>query len=119
MQPSIRRRTVIASDALPSSLHPVLRRIYRQRGLTSEAELSLELKTLLVPQGLLGIDRACVELQQALAAGAKIVVVGDYDADGATGVALAVSALRALGAAQVDYLVPSRFTQGYGLSPAL
>jgi single-stranded-DNA-specific exonuclease len=119
MPPSIRRRTSLPLAALPASLHPVLRRIYSQRGLVSEAELSLELKTLLVPQGLLGIERACEELHQALAAGAKIVVVGDYDADGATGVALAVSALRAMGAAQVDYLVPSRFTQGYGLSPPL
>jgi single-stranded-DNA-specific exonuclease len=117
--PSIRRRSAVPADALPASLHPVLRRVYSQRGLTSADELSLELKTLLVPQGLLGVDRACDELQQALATGAKIVVVGDYDADGATGVALAVGVLRALGAAAVDYLVPSRFTQGYGLSPPL
>ena len=119
MHPAIRRRSAASAGALPSSLHPVLRRIYSQRGLTSGAELSLQLKTLLVPQGLLGLERAVDELQRALAQGAKIVVVGDYDADGATGVALAVSALRALGAAQVDYLVPSRFTQGYGLSPPL
>jgi len=117
--PVIRRRQATAGDELPASLHPVLRRVYSQRGLTSESELSLDLKTLLAPQGLLGIDRACDELQQALGAGAKIVVVGDYDCDGATGVALGVSALRAMGAAQVDYLVPSRFTQGYGLSPPL
>ncbi|HUQ10558.1 MAG TPA: single-stranded-DNA-specific exonuclease RecJ [Steroidobacteraceae bacterium] len=119
MQPSIRRRTVIARDALPSSLHPVVRRIYAQRGMVSESELSLELKTLLAPQGLLGIHGACDELAAAVTGGARICVVGDYDADGATGVALAVSALRAFGAARVDYLVPSRFTQGYGLSPAL
>ena len=65
------------------------------------------------------IDRACEELLRAVTEGQRIVVVGDYDADGATGVALAVSALRAMGAADVDYLVPSRFTQGYGLSPPL
>jgi single-stranded-DNA-specific exonuclease len=117
--PTIRRRSFAGAAALPAALHPVLRRIYAQRGVTAESELSLELRTLLVPRGLLGIDRACDELAQAVTGGAKLVVVGDYDADGATGVALAVAVLRAFGAAQVDYLVPSRFTQGYGLSPAL
>lgn len=117
--PVIRRRTMASQEALPANLHPVLRRIYAQRGLTSDAELSLDLKTLLAPQALMGLDRACDELAQALAAHAKIVVVGDYDADGATGAALAVSVLRTFGAMNVDYLVPSRFTQGYGLSPAL
>ena len=119
MQPLIRRRHIAPGDSLPASLHPVLRRIYAQRGVISETELSLELKTLLVPQGLLGIDRACDELAQAVTSGARIVVVGDYDADGATGAALAVSALCAFGAKQPDYLVPSRFHQGYGLSAVL
>ena len=119
MQPTIRRRVASASGNLPSTLHPVLRRVYAQRGLTSEAELSLDLKALLPPQGLLGIERACDVLQEAVTSGAKIVVVGDYDADGATGAALAVAALRAMGAVAPDYLVPSRFHQGYGLSAAL
>jgi len=118
MQPVIRRR-VASSGNLPSTLHPVLRRVYAQRGVTSEAELSLDLKALLPPQHLLGIDRACDELQRAMTSGGKIVVVGDYDADGATGAALAVTALRAMGAVAPEYLVPSRFHQGYGLSPAL
>src|SRR5687768_13581402 len=118
MPPVIRRRTA-ATGTLPGTLHPILRRVYAQRGITSEAELSLELKTLLVPQGLLGIDRACDELARAVTGGAKIVVVGDYDADGATGAALAVAALRAFGAVAPDYLVPSRFHQGYGLSAPL
>jgi single-stranded-DNA-specific exonuclease len=119
MQPVIRRRVPTASGNLPATLHPVLRRVYAQRGLTSETELSLELKALLPPHGLLGIERACDELQQAVTSGAKIVVVGDYDADGATGAALGVSALRAMGAVAPEYLVPSRFLQGYGLSPVL
>jgi single-stranded-DNA-specific exonuclease len=119
MQPVIRRRQAAPGAALPDSLHPVLRRVYAQRGVTSPTELSLELKTLLAPSGLLGIERACDELQQAVSSGAKIVVVGDYDADGATGAALAVSVLRAFGAARPEYLVPSRFHQGYGLSAVL
>ncbi|MGH8481396.1 MAG: single-stranded-DNA-specific exonuclease RecJ [Nevskiaceae bacterium] len=118
MQPVIRRRAA-AAGSLPESLHPVVRRVYAQRGLTSETELSLELKALLSPQGLLGIERACDELQRAVTSGAKIVVVGDYDADGATGAALAVAVLRAFGANAPEYLVPSRFHQGYGLSPVL
>jgi single-stranded-DNA-specific exonuclease len=118
LQPVIRRR-VAASGNLPGSLHPVLRRVYAQRGITSETELSLDLKTLLAPQAMLGLDRACDELERAVTGGGKVVVVGDYDADGATGAALAVSVLRALGATAPDYLVPSRFHQGYGLSPAL
>lgn len=118
-QPVIRRRTSSAAANLPATLHPVLRRIYAQRGVTSEAELSLDLKTLLVPQSLLGIDDACDELARAVTSGAKIVVVGDYDADGATGAALAVAVLRAFGASAPDYLVPSRFHQGYGLSAPL
>ena len=119
MPPVIRRRTAFAAANLPTTLHPILRRIYAQRGVTSEAELSLDLKTLLVPQGLLGIDEACDELARAVTTGAKIVVVGDYDADGATGAALAVAVLRAFGASAPDYLVPSRFHQGYGLSAPL
>jgi single-stranded-DNA-specific exonuclease len=118
MSPVIRRR-VAASGNLPSSLHPVLRRVYAQRGVTSESELALDLKMLLPPPGLLGIDRACDELERAVTSGGKVVVVGDYDADGATGAALAVAALRAFGATAPDYLVPSRFLQGYGLSPVL
>jgi len=119
MPPVIRRRVASVGANLPATLHPVLRRVYAQRGLTREAELSLDLKQLLPPQGLLGIDRACDELQQAVTSGGKIVVVGDYDADGATGAALAVAVLRTFGAGAPDYLVPSRFHQGYGLSPAL
>jgi single-stranded-DNA-specific exonuclease len=119
MSPPVIRRRVATGGNLPDSLHPVLRRVYAQRGVTREAELSLDLKTLLPPQGLLGLERACDELQQAVTSGAKIVVVGDYDADGATGAALAVAVLRAFGATAPEYLVPSRFHQGYGLSPAL
>jgi single-stranded-DNA-specific exonuclease len=116
--PVIRRRPFSSQAAFPGSLHPVLRRIYAQRGVTSDVELALDLKHLLPPR-LLGIERACDELQQALAAGRKIVIVGDYDADGATGAALGVAVLRSFGAAPVDYLVPSRFRQGYGLSPVI
>ena len=116
--PVIRRRAPGQPDALPSSLHPVLRRVYAARGVAA-TDLSLELKQLLPPSTLKGIDVASALLQQALEQNLRIVIAGDYDADGATSTALAVLALRAMGATSVSYVVPDRFRMGYGLSPAL
>ena len=104
---------------LPDALHPVLRRVYAARGIASADELALELKHLLPPDALLGLEPAVTILRDAIRAGRCIVVAGDYDADGATACAVAVLGLRALGAARVDYVVPHRVTMGYGLSPAL
>ncbi|HEY1078318.1 MAG TPA: single-stranded-DNA-specific exonuclease RecJ [Fontimonas sp.] len=117
-EPVIRRRAAGQPERLPPSLHPVLRRVYAARGLLP-GELSMDLAELLPPSGLLGIDGAARELADAIERATPIVIAGDYDADGATGTALAVLGLRALGAAKVDYVVPDRFRMGYGLSPAL
>lgn len=117
--PLIRRRPPGDSSGLPAQLHPVLRRAYASRGLTAAADLPLELRALLPPAGLTGIDAAGELLMAAILAQKRIVIAGDYDADGATATAVAVLGLRALGAAHVDYVVPNRFTMGYGLSPAL
>ncbi|MGH8460670.1 MAG: single-stranded-DNA-specific exonuclease RecJ [Stenotrophobium sp.] len=116
--PLIRRRAAGRVDALPATLHPVLRRVYAARGVV-ESDLPLELKHLLPPALLMGATAACALLEDALRRQRKIVIAGDYDADGATSVALALRALRALGATAVDYVVPDRFRMGYGLSPAL
>ncbi|HET8882032.1 MAG TPA: single-stranded-DNA-specific exonuclease RecJ [Solimonas sp.] len=116
--PRIERRAAGNTDALPASLHPVLRRVYAMRGLTA-AELELDAAHLLPPAGLRGIDAAAARVSEAIANGEGIVIAGDYDADGATGVAVAIVGLRALGAARVVYVVPDRFRMGYGLSPAL
>lgn len=119
MSPQIRSRSPLAdSAAFPDSLHPVLRRVYAARGV-QPAQLSLEPKHLLPPSALLGIGPAAEILRTAIRDGEGIVIAGDYDADGATGTALAVLGLRALGAAKVDYVVPDRFLMGYGLSTAL
>jgi single-stranded-DNA-specific exonuclease len=118
MQPVIRRRAPGNPEALPSTLHPVLRRLYASRGVAS-AQLTCDLKHLLAPVALRGLPRACELLEAALRADRKIVVAGDYDADGATGTALAILGLRSLGATQLGYVVPDRFKMGYGLSPAL
>ena len=117
--PIIRRRPPGEPQALPASLPPVLRRVYAARGLNDPAQLALELKSLLPSDSLLGIGPAAELLAQAIRDKRRIVIAGDYDADGATATAVAVLGLRALGAASVDYVVPNRFTMGYGLSPAL
>lgn len=116
--PRIRRRGDIVAWPADSPVSPVLRRIYAARGV-SPADTGLGLADLLVPDGLLGLEKACEVLGTAIAQDRKIVIAGDYDADGATAIAVAVLGLRSLGASQVDYLVPNRFTMGYGLSPAL
>ncbi|WP_052094279.1 single-stranded-DNA-specific exonuclease RecJ [Pseudohaliea rubra] len=102
-----------------AGLHPVLARAYAARGVLDPDELDLSLGRLLPPDALLGADRAAARLAQALATDERILFVGDFDADGATSCALGVRALRAFGAAHVDFLVPNRFEYGYGLSPEI
>ncbi len=113
----LRRRPAADDTHLPASLPPLLRRLYALRGVQAEQELERSVKGMLPWQQLDGIDDAVSLLQQALADGRRIMVVGDFDADGATSTALTVLALRSMGGAAVDYLVPNRFEDGYGLSP--
>ncbi|CVG99982.1 Single-stranded-DNA-specific exonuclease recJ [Serratia marcescens] len=113
----LRRRPAADDTHLPASLPPLLRRLYALRGVQAEQELERGVKGMLPWQQLDGIDSAVSLLQQALADGRRIMVVGDFDADGATSTALTVLALRSMGGASVDYLVPNRFEDGYGLSP--
>ncbi|MBG7602180.1 MAG: single-stranded-DNA-specific exonuclease RecJ [Gammaproteobacteria bacterium] len=115
----IRRQHQINSHELPESLHPVLQTIYLNRGITSSEELDLTLQKLHHSHQLSGIERAVEILLDVLQHQRRILVVGDFDADGATSCALSVRALRAMGACDVDYLVPNRFHFGYGLSPQL
>ncbi|WP_025769235.1 single-stranded-DNA-specific exonuclease RecJ [Thioalkalivibrio sp. HK1] len=110
------------SDPMPDFLqnhHPVLRRVLCARAVRSQNELDHSLKRLLSPDRLLDIERAAALLDEAIDAGRRIVVVGDYDADGATGCALAVRALRRLGAEDVRFEVPDRLRHGYGLSAGI
>ncbi|MFK3925102.1 single-stranded-DNA-specific exonuclease RecJ [Serratia liquefaciens] len=113
----LRRRETADGSHLPASLHPLLRRLYALRGVKAEQELERSVKGMLPWQQLDGIDTAVGILQQALADHRRIMVVGDFDADGATSTALTVLALRSMGGSAVDYLVPNRFEDGYGLSP--
>jgi single-stranded-DNA-specific exonuclease len=116
----IRRRQVSSNTPFSDTgIHPLLARVYRARGVESSAQLDLSLEHLLPPTLLRNADRAATLLADALADDQRIVVIGDFDADGATSTAVAVSALRAFGARHVDYLVPNRFEYGYGLTPEI
>jgi single-stranded-DNA-specific exonuclease len=104
---------------LPESLPPLVRRIYSQRPLAALTELELTLSQLIPPARLKGIDAAVDLLEAALKEGERLLIVADFDADGATSCALALTVLRAFGCAHVDYIVPNRFEYGYGLTPEI
>ncbi|MDR7308039.1 single-stranded-DNA-specific exonuclease RecJ [Rhodoferax saidenbachensis] len=99
-----------------AGVHPLLARLYAARGVHSPEELDDALAKLLPPSTLLGVDRAAVLLADAIAQNLKLCIVADYDCDGATACAVAVRGLRLLGAQHVDYLVPDRVVDGYGLT---
>jgi single-stranded-DNA-specific exonuclease len=115
----VETRSVPAGARFPKDIAPLLARIYAARGLQDALELDRSLGRLITPDALDDIDRAAQRVAQAIRADESILIVGDYDADGATAVALSVSVLRALGANAVDFLVPNRFQFGYGLSPEI
>lgn len=114
MKKLIKRREIPIGNSV--STHPLLDRLYRARHIKNTKELDRTLKSMLNPNQLYGIDQAVNLLVEAYQQQQKIVIVGDFDADGATSTALSVLALRQLGFSDVDYLVPNRFEQGYGLS---
>jgi single-stranded-DNA-specific exonuclease len=111
------RRT--APDADLTGIHPVLARAYAARHITSIAELDHSLERLLPPGQLKGMETAVALLEESVRTGQRILIVADFDADGATSCALAVRALRAMGAQDVRYVVPNRFEYGYGLTPEI
>ncbi|TVT55977.1 MAG: single-stranded-DNA-specific exonuclease RecJ [Azoarcus sp. PHD] len=112
----VSQRTVSAlADA---GIHPLLARLYAGRGIRNKSELDTSLRAMLPPDALTGTREAAQLLADAIEAGARMVIVADYDCDGATACAVGVRALRAFGA-DVHYLVPDRVTLGYGLTPAM
>ncbi|EEL9598724.1 single-stranded-DNA-specific exonuclease RecJ [Salmonella enterica] len=116
-QRQLRRRESDETAELPADLPPLLRRLYASRGVRSARELERSVKGMLPWQQLSGIDNAVEILYNAFREGIRIIVVGDFDADGATSTALSVLGMRALGCDNISYLVPNRFEDGYGLSP--
>ncbi len=113
----VRRQATAAVD-FSDDLHPLLARVFANRGINCGEELELDLSGLIPVSSLGRVDAAAHLLEQALDCGWNILVIGDFDADGATSTALAVSLLRKLGG-NVDYLVPNRFAFGYGLTPGI
>ena len=118
--PAIVRRAVpAAADALAAAgVDPVLARLYASRGVGDASELDLSLAGLPPPAARKGIDDAAGRLVRAIDARERIVIVADYDADGATACAIGVRALSRMGA-DVRFLVPNRFEHGYGLTPEI
>lgn len=118
MKKQIKRRVIIAGD-LSTEIHPLLQRIYHARGITSMQDLEKGLEKLEPYQQLSNIHQAVTCLIQALNSQEHILIIGDFDADGATSTTLAVQCLRKMGAHKVSYLVPNRFEFGYGLTPEI
>ncbi len=116
MAKEIRRRPT--SQTL-DGVSPLMSRLYGGRGIKSASEMDLTLKQLLPPTDLKGIHEAAELVGSTIRAAKRILILGDFDADGATSCVLMVHGLRALGAASVDYLVPNRFEFGYGLTPEI
>src|ERR1700719_4326759 len=113
----IRRRAPNAGH-FAAPLHPVLRRVYAARGIDNESDLDLSLDRMLPVGSLEGLDAATRLLAAHRSAG-RVLVIGDFDADGATSTALVVRSLRAMHFAHVDFLVPNRLRFGYGLTPGI
>jgi single-stranded-DNA-specific exonuclease len=116
----VRRKVPLAAEHTlrQAGVHPVLARVLAARGVRSPGELDCELGTLLSPAELKNAEAAAALLADHIAGGRRILIVADYDCDGATACAVGLRALAAFGA-RVDYFVPNRFETGYGLSPQL
>lgn len=116
----IRRRAVdLSQSRFTTHLPPVLERIYLARGVCDDAGLQLRLDGLHKPEAFKGLEEAVRLLVEAVYQQQRVLIIGDFDADGATSCALAVLALQAMGLESVDYLVPNRFDYGYGLTPEI
>lgn len=101
-----------------AGIHPVLSRIFAARGISRPEELATDLTGMIAPKYLFNVEKAAVFLADKIAQQKKITVVADYDCDGATACAVALHGLRSMGA-QADFMVPNRFENGYGLTPAI
>ncbi|MEE8119520.1 MAG: single-stranded-DNA-specific exonuclease RecJ [Gammaproteobacteria bacterium] len=115
----LQRPSPHSAELLPKALHPVLRRVYAARGIKNQTDLDYRLGQLLPPQTLSGLSAAADLIINHIKSDGHIVIVGDFDADGATSTVVALRGLRMLGARDVSYLVPNRFEYGYGLTPEI
>ena len=108
----------IVSELISESVNPLLARLYAARGVVAKSELETSLTQIIPPEQLTNAAQMAKLLADAIAANKKLLVIGDYDADGATATAVAVKGLKSMGA-NVDFLVPNRFEYGYGLTPEI
>lgn len=115
----IRRREVDQNSPVFNQVSPLLARIYASRGLNDSEHLGRSLQTLQTGRDMLGLDAAVSRLITALEQDQHILIVGDFDCDGATSTAVGILGLGMMGANRVSYLVPNRFEYGYGLSPEI
>jgi single-stranded-DNA-specific exonuclease len=115
----IRREPALTPVTGMDSFPPILQRIYAARQVVSAEHLDRSLEQLHDYRSLMGIERATELLADALMSDKNILIVGDFDADGATSTTVAMKALKMFGARSVQYLVPNRFAYGYGLTPEL
>ncbi|GGQ19809.1 single-stranded-DNA-specific exonuclease RecJ [Shewanella litoralis] len=118
MSHKIVRRPQVDDSHLPPALPPLLKQLYARRGV-AEADCELVLTKLLRPETMKGLSEAAILIADAIAADKSILIVGDFDADGATSTSVCMLALKMMGAKKVDYLIPNRFDYGYGLSPEI
>lgn len=117
---------IVARSAAPEAverlirggIHPLLARIYAARGIAAPEQLSSDMRGLAAPERMRNLPQMARLLADAISQQKKLLIIADYDADGATACAVGLRALRAFGA-QVDYLVPNRFEYGYGLTPEI
>lgn len=119
MKPLICRRPVPQTHQLSAAIPPLLQRVLAARAVILDADVTLTFNTLLPPNLLAGIEAAVDLLIEQLDRQGRVLIVSDFDADGATSCALALRALRAMGFHNVDYIVPNRFEYGYGLTPEI
>lgn len=117
MKPIVTRTASKAEG--PVHPHPLLDTIYRNRGVVTPEHLDHSLARLLPASGMKGIGEAAELIADHIANGKKILVIGDFDCDGATATSVAVEGLTLLGAKQVDFLIPDRMIHGYGLTPSI
>ena len=110
--------TAIAQSLVNDGFNPALARVLASRGIRTSDDLSADWRGMLAPSTLLGTNAAAKLLADAIEKRQRIMIVADYDCDGATACAVAIRGLRSMGAT-VDYIVPDRFVYGYGLTPAI
>ncbi|MFT5162035.1 MAG: single-stranded-DNA-specific exonuclease [Alteromonadaceae bacterium] len=119
MQKNMITRPRVDDSFLPDAIHPVLKQIYASRGITDTEQLNTSVSGLLNFDKFVGMTGAVELLVEALRLGKRIIIVGDFDADGATSTAVMVLGLKMMGYTRVKFLVPNRFGFGYGLSPQM